>query len=246
MIHIWHEDSCNSAFEQFLKFLQRNDVNAILKGADIRGFNGNSKLCDYLENYNYNREDKYIIFFDDVLDNTSVVNQRRRLDKICDTHSNVIKAKLLSFEYLILKFKHFLNWTEPMKNTKIYNIGKRVRDDFIYCIENNMDWRYKQSIVAFVVLRKNINTKIAGWQAILNDISSENVCTDILSAMTNVGSTEFGIAKTRLGGCWIKDCCFKHDKKVGNMKCRMYKYGKTSKEKATNLWNCTDIHNFIR
>lgn len=37
MIHIWHEDSTNSSTQQFWKFLQGNQINPLLKNAEIKG-----------------------------------------------------------------------------------------------------------------------------------------------------------------------------------------------------------------
>ena len=246
MIHIWCEDSVNSAFVQFLSFLKYFKVSDKIAYAEIKGFDGNKKLCEYVEGYSYNKFDKYIIFFDNVWDNNSVLKYAKRIDKVCKRYNNVVRIELLSFEYLILKFKYIINWTSPIKNTKIYNKAQLARADFISCTENSIDWRKKDNIVQFIVDRKNLNIKNNQIYSILANISAENVCTDILSALTNVGPTDFGITKTRLGKCWINSCCFKFDKKVGNEKCRLYKYEKTSEDKAMNLWNCTDIHKFIK
>ena len=227
MVHIWHEDSNNSAFTQFLNFLKYFNVDKLLINAEIRGFDGNRNLCIHVENYKYNKFDKYILFFDTVWDNNSVLRYSERIDNICKKYNNIIKIDLLSFEYLILKFKYIINWTNPMKDTKIYNMAQLAREDFIECTENNIDWRKKDSIVNFIIRRKNIKNTNDVY-SILGSLSAENVCTD------------------RLGKCWISNCCFKFTKGVGNKKCRIFKYNKTSEEKAKNLWNCTDIHKYIK
>ena len=46
MIHIWHEDSTNSATTQFWNFLKNSNIHNILINADIRGFNSNKNLSD--------------------------------------------------------------------------------------------------------------------------------------------------------------------------------------------------------
>lgn len=243
MVHIWSEDNYNSAFVQFMEFLRHNNVSIKLIGADIKGLNGNESLCDYVEQYKYNNSDEYIIFFDDVVDNIEVLEYRRRIDLICNKHKNVRRVNLICFEYLMLKFRYFIQWTNPIKEYKLYNAGRIAREDFIKCIDERLDWRISKNIVKFMSIVKNKTD-----QEILmsSNLSVENICTSILLAMTNGGTTEFGIVKTKLGKCWISDCCFKHTKAVGNKKCRLFKYHKTSKEKAMNLWNCTDIHKFIK
>lgn len=167
MIHIWSEDSYSGAIIQFLQFLKMNKVNNKLINADIRGFNGNDKLCLYVEECEHNKEyshaDEYYLFFDDVWNNNKVIDYRDRIDAVCELHDNVKRIKLLSFEYLILKFVYFVQWTEPVQNYKLYSAAKIARTEFISCVENKIDWRRNATIVKFIVAVKRAvnNLKLA-------------------------------------------------------------------------------------
>ncbi len=241
MIHIWHEDSQNSTTSQFWNFLKVNKVSKLLVNADIQGFNGNDKLCAYLTTVIFNSNDIYYIFIDKVLDNNLALKYYLSAKKIVRNHKNVKLVDILCFEYLLLKFKYFVSWTTPVKMTKDYKICEQVRTEFIHCIETKQSWIHNNQICNFVMTKKNINNSNG-----LGYISSENVATLILSLMTNGGTTEFGISKTKFGGCWHQDCCFKYkNSTMGKVKCRMYRYKKTSNDKAKNLWNNTDARRII-
>lgn len=114
-------------------------------------------------------------------------------------------------------------------------------------MDNNIPWTKQADIVKFVVKRLNVDTTKSNWTSELAYISSENVAEAILNAMTNGGTTEFGISKSKFGNCWHSDCCTKHaDSKTGNKKCRIYRYSKKAYAKAGNLWNNTYAKNISR
>lgn len=246
MIHIWHEDSKNSTTNQFWNFFKANYVSKSLANADIQAFNGNQRLCNYLEVVEFNIQDKYYIFIDKVTDNHLALQYYKKAKKITKKHPNVKLINLLSFEYLLLKFKYFVEWTRPVAYIQLYDECIQVRKEMIHCIETNQSWINNDIIVNFIIKRKQININNQNWQRELCFISSEKVVTTIINAMTNGGTTEFGVSKTNLGRCWHQDCCYKYkNSKVGNKKCRMYRYKKTSRDKAKNLWNNTDARKII-
>ena len=239
MIHIWHEDNQNSATTKFWQVMCDSEVSQKLISIDIRGFGGNNKLADYLREYKFNSSDTYIIFVDKVLDNSKALTYYIDIRNTVKQYKNVYLADLLCFEYMILRFEDFVSWTEPVKLIMGYQEAKQIRDDFIKCIDNGEHWITESSIVEYIVKHKGIDTTKVGWQEELPYISSEYLATLLLSIMTNGGTTEFGISKTKFGNCWYSDCCHKYDGAVGSKKCRIYEYRKTSAEKAINLWNGT-------
>lgn len=239
MIYIWHEDSQNSATTNFWNFIYNSKVSAKLVNVSIRGFDGNKNLADHMKNCSINMNDTYLIFVDKVLDNPKALQYYIDIKNTCLKYKNVHVVDLLCFEYMMLRFKYIINWTEPMKIIKGYEEARAIRNDFINCIDNGIAWVNNPNIVKYVVKKKNINTSLIGWQRELAYVSSENIATDLLTQMTNGGTTEFGISKTNFGRCWYCNCCPKHSKAVGNKKCRMFRYTKTSQDKARNLWNGT-------
>lgn len=222
-----------------MEFLTLSNVSNKLKDVIIQGFDGNDKLASHIKNFNFNTKDKYIILADMVLDNSKALAYYLDISNSIRGYNNVYLSDLLSFEYMMLRFKYFINWTEPMKIISGYEQAKPIRNKFIHCIDNGISWVTEPDIVNYIVKRKGIDTNKPGWQRELTFISSENIATLLLSTMTNGGTTEFGISKTRFGNCWYNNCCHKHNSVNGNNKCRIYKYNKTSLEKAKNLWNGT-------
>ena len=235
MIHIWHEDSGNSTTNQFWNFLKNNYVSRYLVNADIQAFDGNLKLCNYLAIVNFN-----------ISDNQLALKYYKKAKKIIKGHPNVKLVDLLSFEYLLLRFKYFVEWTRPIAHIQLYEECIQVRKEMIHCIETKQDWINNDIIVDFIIKRRQINTNNPKWKEELYFISSEKIVTAIINAMTNGGTTEFGVSKTQFGRCWHCNCCCKYVKsEIGNKKCRMYRYKKTSKDKAKNLWNNTDARKII-
>jgi len=246
MIHIWHEDSTNSATTQFWNFLKQSCVHKILIDADIKGFNSNKNLHDYILTCSFNINDTYHIFIDKVTDNQKALKYHIAVKQKVAAYKNVIVHDLLCFEYLMLRFRYFIEWTRPTGNNKSYTECEIIRKHFITCIDNNISWVRQKQIVSFVVKRFKINVSKNNWQRELQFISSENIASAILSTMTNGGTIDFGISKTRLGICWQCNCCVKHKSPaIGNKKCRIYKYNKKALDKARNLWNNTYAKNII-
>ena len=247
MIHIWHEDNTNSATTQFWNFIKQSGVHRSLIDADIRGFNGNEKLHDYILTYIFNENDTYHIFIDKVTDNQKALKYYIAVKQNVATYENVIVHDLLCFEYLLLRFKYFLEWTRPTGINRSYTECESVRKCFIDCIDNKIPWTRQREIVRFVTKRSNIDTTLPNWQRELQFVSSENIATALLSIMTNGGTIDFGVSKTRLGECWQCNCCTKHKTPViGKKKCRIYRYHKNARDKARNLLNNTYARNIIK
>lgn len=242
MIHIWHEDSSNSATTSFWDFLYKSKVSSKLTNISIRGFGGNKNLADAVKKHNFNSKDTYIILIDKVLDNAKALKYYVDIQKTIHNYhyQNVYLADLLCFEYMMLRFKYFEAWTEPMKMVRGYQDARKIRNIFIKCIDSGTSWTNEKEIVNYVVRHKGINTSVPGWQSELIYVSSENIATLLLSMMTNGGKADFGVSKTSLGQCWTCNCCVKYNNnKLGNSKCRIHKYKKDGLEKANNLWNGT-------
>lgn len=240
MINIWHEDSQISATTSFWEFLYKSKVSPKLINVSVKGFGGNNKLADYLKNCVFNTNDTYIILVDMVLDNAKALKYYVDIQKMVNNYKNVYLADLLCFEYMMLRFKYFEAWTEPMKAVRGYQDARKIRNKFIKCIDSGTPWTNEKDIVNYVVKYKGINTSVPGWQSELIYVSSENLATLLLSMMTNGGKTDFGVSKASLGQCWTCNCCVKYiNNKIGNSKCRIHKYKKDALEKANNLWNGT-------
>lgn len=268
LVHIWHEDSdtyngskrIKSSTTQFWEFISDNNLITELNGVDIRGFNGNSELINYLESCKFNRDDLYYIFLDTVFDNKSVVKYMIRLENICKKHVNVINAKLLSFEYLILKFVDLSNWIKTYRNNKLYVEAITVREHFIACMDNKTSWRKDKSIVEFIYKLCSIDLKNGHNIDKIHNLTSERVATLLLSTLTGGGPLGFQVTKTTFGKCWTCDCKDKcdHSMEISSKNKMMHKnaykecylnrqrFKKTSSAKAYDLYYGTDACKIIK
>lgn len=236
MMHIWHEDSENSATTQFWKFLTFYKVCFDISCADIRGFSGNQNLLDFVSSVTFNRRDIYIIFMDFVYDNPRVLQIYSELKEITYKKSNVVVADLLSFEYLILSFKYFENWIKPLVVTNKYKYLCEVRRELLRCV-NDMELPIRYPLLVeymkYSFPSRNIVT-----------ITTEQLATHLLSDFTSSLKGDFSITKKHLGSCWTCNCCDKYTKDLVK-KCSHAENKKTGKEKALNLYHNTLAHAYL-
>ena len=88
---------------------------------------GNQKLADTVKSTKFNSKDTYIILVDKVLDNAKALKYYLDIQKIVCNYKNIYISDLLCFEYLILRFRYFEAWTEPIKAVKGYQDAKQIR-----------------------------------------------------------------------------------------------------------------------
>ena len=247
MVHIWHEDSENSATQKFWEFLRDNDVSQTLKGADIRGFSGNENLQSYIEEAYFDINDTYYIFMDYVKDNIWAYNTW------CDTRNyikseklnNVIMSRLNCFEFMILEFSYFREWTKPLKGlSKDYLEAEKILSDYVKIIRARKSWRQNEDILKYALKINNITEGSDGWRYNVKKITSEQLSTSILSILTNGGRTKFGVSKTKLGDCWITSCCTNTKSNVTGI-CALHLLQYSAKIKADKLWKFA-ANNYIK
>lgn len=235
MIHIWHEDSENSATTQFWNFLKKSRVCYNISVAEIRGFSGNQNLFDFIYTYNFNNKDVYLVFMDCVYDNPKVMNLYKKVVKLVNSKSNVFVLNLLSFEYLILSFKYFENWTRPLVSIDKYNYLCKIRTDLLSCIRNKELPIYYPLLVEYM---RSFQSRD------ISRITTEQLATHLLSNFTGSLKGDFIITKKHLGSCWTCNCCDKYKKDL-DKKCSHAGNKKTDKEKALNLYHNTLAHTYV-
>lgn len=236
MIHIWHEDSMNSATTVFWNYLKYCKVNSKLENAEIVGFSGNKKLFDYVSNCKFNKNDVYIIFMDCVYDNLVVMEMYEKLNTVVSNKDNVFIMNLLSFEYLILSFKYFESWVRPLVNLNKYNYLCKVRSAFLLCVEEKS--RLCQDAVLIDYMNRSFQARN------IEKITTEQLATHLLSDFTGSLKGDFIITKKHLGSCWTCTCCDKYKKDL-NKKCSHAVNKKTTKDKAFNLYNNSLAHTYL-
>lgn len=253
MIHIWHEDSTNSSTQQFWKFLQSNQINPLLKNADIQGFSSNKNLRNHIkeciENHNIHKADTYYIFMDCVQDNEVAYRLYNNLLYLTNGYNNIKVMDLLCFEYLMLKFKYLENWIKPIRTSnKNFEKMLELRNIFIDIVETNKDWTKNKYIVQFVMAYGKAKM-MKGEHLDFKHISEEYISTLMLSKLTSWYNADFCIVKTTLGNCWTCNCLYCNKKYKSKCRRNSNSVRIENKEplgKAKLLWQYTDAHKYIK
>lgn len=257
MLHIWHEDKYindfnkhNSATQLFWEFLKSNNLNTELTNAEIRGFNSNSKLLEYIKNNRFNANDKYIIFIDKPLDNAKVMHIYREAKRLIGKNKNIYLSEIVSFEYMLLEFRQIHVWLKPTNKNEInnYNRIEYLRQRFIYCIKNVVEWSLDRDLVNFVIVEAKLNVNDIQFRQKLRNISQEKMAFYILHRYSVI-SGNFLFNKSCLDDCWTCDCCIRprgYPEHNTNVPCNIFRYKKNSSTKAVNLWNNTAAKSIIQ
>ena len=242
MVHIWHEDSENSAQTQFWRFL--SSYIPELASADIKGFNGNMYLADYLQSANLIQGDKYYIIMDFVIDNNSALRYYKVCKQFINSHKqfNILLTDIVCFEHMLLDFSLFTSWIAPVNPTVTYSYLLNIRSELLSVIDNGDNWLDNKCITGYLLKLKgaNENTPDNKKSDILCSNTLETLCVSLLGALTNRKPCKFAVNKVNLGECWVCSCC---NKDVKN--CRLANKKKTSGIKAQNIWNKSKARSII-
>lgn len=253
--HIWHEDKqttsdgVKASTTQFWETLLQESN--IANNVEVRGFNGNAKLYDFILQFKFDnaayKNHKFYIFMDCVLDNPDALNYYISIVNYIENLnvSNVYVADLLSFEYLLLSFELFDKWIVPTKEQKNTQMYLDVRNAMLDCIENQKQWVNYPAIVKFVLIINNYNNKSNVEKiALLAHTTSEQIVTKLLGCLTNSLKSDFIVTKTKLGECWFCSCdkerCVKLDCKLALCVPR-----KEHIVKVRNIWNKSKASTYL-
>ena len=236
MLHIWHEDSLNSSTTQFWLFLK--EYGYIPVNTDIIGHESNNKLLKYVKAQQFNSNDTYIILMDAVNDNSDIKVKYTNLLRYTKQYSNVHVSRLLCFEYLMLRFDSFDVWIKS--NNKNIEPLLQVRKALIDVIDRGYAWHNNDTIVDYVRSKYCI-TDDKEYKKRFFRITTEEICFELITDITNRAGRAFLINKTVLGECWINYCCAFCNGNIREARkfCYIARYKKDTKTKAGNLWNGT-------
>ena len=233
MLYVWHEDSAQSSTTQFWQFVLEKKLTQY--EWNVTGYGSNRKLLNHVEETVFNEDDIYVILIDTVFDNQKVMDIVTDLYTVVKPYKNVYVAELTCFEYMMLHFKYFINWTKPVEQNETYTYLCKVRNSFIDAIDSTGYWITDDIVREFAMQSFHLP------QIELKFISSEKIATRLLSSMLNTGKNKFLVTKTILGECWTTDCCNLNFKsaEIGNQKCNIFQEKITSDEKAEILYQYT-------
>lgn len=212
MNYIWCEDTGSGhAFWQFL-----------FPNCKVEGKNGISRLRRAVACIN-NNEDQFYVIVDTALDNPDVLREIQRLSSIVATKSNVTLLMIHSFEFVLLSFKLLEDWVfaedDELKNKRRPLLN--VRNELVKSISNGLN-QYAVSEYSDV-----------GVYLKENGYNTEQAAAKLLFSLTR--NTGFETDKSKIGPCWIVDCCTWEDKKDDDI-CGLSDNKIDSRVKATTIF----------
>lgn len=238
MLHIWHEDlHINSATHQLWQFFINSNVDTLLNNVELVGFDGccnvYNAVHECIKHGCINKDDKYLIILDVVVDNSDVMKNYSRLQKEIEEYENIIIADIVCIEAFILNFRYFKSWVTPIKRYKNIDYIMKCRDSFLKAVKSGCWFKSR-------LLRKYVMSKKKTKKATANT-TLEQLAAYLLQDATSYGI--FKINKTVLGSCWVSDCCT--DSNKGRYICNIFNKNKSSKNKADTLYRYTDAQEII-
>lgn len=140
------------------------------------------------------KENRYIIAFDNSFDNVQLYMEQKILKKAAEIRDNVFLLNLICFEYTLLEFDKLINW--------IYAPDDAFREKRAGAIAARK--QLVQMISTGDVNYKDIQ-EIMDYDANLMEHNIEQLSTKLLLDLTR--NTGFEVSKGSLGECWKQNCC---------------------------------------
>ena len=185
MKYLWTEDT--GAGLHFWKLVNQLFFDNVFI---IESKESNQGLLDALSDIELEKDDKYYIAFDYVVDNQDVRNKYRMLNSMAEkSEGKIIILDMICFEYLILAYDKLVTWTGTGKEDKI-----KIRADILSAIENH-------SINLSMIEDKKTLQYLTGFK----HYSTERVMKSLLSELTE--NEKWSVNGLLMGECWYKDCC---------------------------------------
>lgn len=140
------------------------------------------------------KENRYIIAFDNSFDNVQIYMEQKILKQAADVRENVFLLNLICFEYTLLEFDKLIDW--------------------IYASEDEFKEKRASAIIAREKLVKILKSgelnykaiqEVLGYDNKLEDHNIEQLSAKLLFDLTR--NTGFEVSKGKIGDCWTQDCC---------------------------------------
>ena len=220
-IYFWTEDKEGKSGYTFWQHF----LNELFPTVILESKGNNARLLKAVKSIT-NNEDLYIIAMDNSYDNPDVIKLMKEMKRIVREQSNIVLLDIVCFEFLLLGFKHLLDWVyaeaDEYKISRAEDIA--VREAFVSAVKGNMD--YNQYPIVKTYLQGSVGYNV------------EKVAAKILHGLTR--NTGFEVSKSMLGECWWKDCC-QWSAKDGTDKCGLDFTRLTCHEKMLVILNGTNL-----
>ena len=188
-IYLWIEDRKGKASYIFWEILTQMLCPKVI----VESKKNNSELVKAVKALK-DKENQYIIVFDNSFDNLQVYREQKELKKCIDTKDNVRLMNIICFEYILLEFDKLIDWIYAQDDELLIKRAGAIhaRKMLVSTIQSGeLNYKMIQEVVTY-------DDKLA-------DHNIEQLSTKLLYDLTR--NTGFEVSKGLIGDCWIKSCC---------------------------------------
>lgn len=221
--YLWLEDREGKSSVTFWKILMQQLAPEMI----VEGKKNCSELAKAVKQLQ-DKENRYIILFDNSFDNVQVYQEQKRLKKCVEMKDNVEMLGIICFEYILLEFDELLDWIYASED--IFWIKRAVaisaRKKLLSVLQaGSIDYKLFREIVAF---DKN-----------LKEHNIEQLSAKLLFELTR--NTGFEVTKKSIGKCWIVSCCGWIEKQNDDI-CGLDRKKLSLRDKMRRIYNGTSLY----
>jgi len=184
--YVWCEDT-GAGYEFWCKIFEVLDREII-----VQSKKNNSELRKAVEQI-HEDDNIYYIFMDMPMDNTDVLREAQRVNKIVATMDNVHTVRIHSFEFALLSFELLGEWVfakeDSLKDKRENYL--LAREIFLKMASEGIDNGERDKFWKLTKYDTNKNT--------------EQLAASLIRDITR--NTGFETNKSELGKCFVNDCC---------------------------------------
>lgn len=197
--YLWIEDRKGKSSYMFWETFMRE----ICPGVIVESKMNNRELVKAVKGLS-DKENRYIIAFDNSFDNVQIYMEQKRLKQEASLRDNVFLLDLICFEYTLLEFDKLIDWIYAEEDELLEKRASVIsaREKLVDTIKSGkIDYKAIQEVMDY---DKN-----------LDDHNIEQISAKLLFDLTR--NTGFEVSKGIIGECWIKSCCEWGDRKTDDI-----------------------------
>lgn len=220
--YLWIEDCKGKASYIFWETL----MGQLFPEVIVESKKNNSELVKAVKSLT-DKENQYVIVYDNSFDNLQVYQEKKLLKRYVDTKNNVLLMDIICFEYILLEFDKLLTWIYAPNDEFLTKRAKAVnaRNRLVEILSSGeFDYKAIQEVVDYDNKLDNHNI--------------EQLSAKLLFDLTR--NTGFEVSKGKIGDCWIKSCC-DWTKRQDNDVCGLDDSRLTVADKMRNIYTGTSL-----
>lgn len=187
--YLWIEDRKGGASDTFWTTLMSHIFSDVM----VESKKNNSELVKAVKSLT-DKENQYLILFDNSFDNTQLYAEKKYLKNIAAAKENVYLLDFICFEYILLEFDKLIDWIYAADDEFLDKRASAIaaRDRLVEMLKSGkLNYKTIREVIDY---DKNIENH-----------NIEQISARLLYDLTR--NTGFEVSKGRIGECWIRSCC---------------------------------------